>query len=393
MSEPAGHYPLAGIRVVALEQAVAAPMCTRHLVDLGADVIKLERPGGGDFARHYDSAVRGQSAYFVWLNRGKRSVELNLKSPDGPATLSRLLDTADVFIYNLAPGVIEKLGLTRSTIRSKWPRLITCAISGYGPQGPYSDRKAYDLLLQGEAGVLAVTGTEDEPAKAGISIADICAAMYALSSTLVALYDRERTGEGAFIDLSMFECLTEWMMAPLYHELYAGKAPPREGMRHNMISPYGPFRAADGSLVNLAIHTERQWLSLCDSVLELPYLARDPRFASNELRVAHRDELEPMIEQRLSTMQSGEIERKLEQADIPFGHVNTLADLVEHPQLRARSRWIEVDTEAGPIKALANPFNIHGMPRAHGRVPRPGEHTKEVLEQLNKLDGKPSPHA
>jgi itaconate CoA-transferase len=393
MTEPAGRYPLAGIRVVALEQAVAAPMCTRHLADLGADVIKLERPGGGDFARHYDSAVRGQSAYFVWLNRGKRSVELDLKSPDGAETLSRLLDSADVFIYNLAPGVIERLGLTRSTIQSKWPRLITCAISGYGPDGPYSGRKAYDLLLQGEAGVLAVTGTEDQPAKAGISIADICGAMYALSSILVALYDRERTGEGAFIDLSMFECLTEWMMAPLYHELYAGKAPPREGMRHNMISPYGPFRAADGSLVNLAIHTERQWLSLCDNVLELPDLARDPRFASNELRVAHRDELEPMIEERLSTMQSDAIERKLEQADIPFGHVNTLADLVEHSQLRARSRWIEVDTEAGPIKALANPFNIQGMPQAHGRVPRPGEHTKEVLDQLNNLDRKPSRHA
>jgi len=393
MTDHAGHYPLAGIRVVALEQAVAAPMCTRHLADLGADVIKLERPGGGDFARHYDSAVRGQSAYFVWLNRGKRSVELDLKSPDGVETLSRLVDTADVFIYNLAPGVIERLGLTRIRIQSKWPRLITCAISGYGPDGPYSDRKAYDLLLQGEAGVLAVTGTEEQPAKAGISIADICAAMYALSSILVALYDRERSGEGAFIDLSMFECLTEWMMAPLYHELYAGKAPPREGMRHNMISPYGPFRAADGSLVNLAIHTERQWLSLCDSVLELPDLARDPRFASNELRVAHRDELEPMIEERLSTMQSDAIERKLEQADIPFGHVNTLADLVEHPQLRARSRWIEVDTEAGPIKALANPFNIHGMPRARGRVPRPGEHTKEVLDQLNNLDRNPSRHA
>jgi itaconate CoA-transferase len=386
MAESAGRYPLEGIRVVALEQAVAAPMCTRHLADLGADVIKLERPGGGDFARHYDSAVRGQSAYFVWLNRGKRSVELDLKTPEGIDTMARLLGTADVFIHNMAPGVLDRVGLTRTHLNKTWPRLVTCAISGYGPDGPYSDRKAYDLLLQGEAGVLAVTGTDDQPAKAGISIADICAAMYALSSILVALYDRERTGDGTWIDLSMFECLTEWMMAPLYHQLYLGVSPPREGMRHNMISPYGPFKAQDGKLVNLAIHTQRQWISLCGKVLQEPGLAVDPRFASNELRVANRHELEPLIEQRLSTVSARVLEERLSDADIPFAHVNSLADLVEHPQLRARNRWLEVDTEAGPIKALANPFNIAGLPKARGRVPRVGEHTEEVLRELQTRD-------
>ena len=365
-------------------------MCTRHLADLGADVIKLERPGGGDFARHYDSAAQGQSAYFVWLNGGKRSVELDLKSPDGIHTMTRLLDTADVFIHNVAPGVLDRIGLARSHLRSTWPRMIICAISGYGPDGPYSDRKAYDLLLQGEAGVLAVTGTEDQPAKAGISIADICAAMYALSSILVALYDRERTGNGCWIDLSMFECLTEWMMAPLYHQLYLGQSPPREGMRHNMISPYGPFKAADGTLVNLAIHTQQQWIRLCEDVLQQPGLAQDPRFASNELRVANRTELEPLIEQRLSTLPARAVEEKLSEADIPFGNVNSLADLVDHPQLRARGRWVDFETEAGPLKGLAHPFNIGDVPHTRGRVPRVGEHTEQVLRELDAREASKS---
>jgi crotonobetainyl-CoA:carnitine CoA-transferase CaiB-like acyl-CoA transferase len=264
--------------------------------------------------------------------------------------------------------------------------LITCAISGYGPDGPYSDRKAFDLLLQGEAGVLAVTGTDDQPAKAGISIADISAGMYALSSILVALYDRERTGKGTWIDLSMFECLTEWMMAPLYHQLYLGHSPGREGMRHNMISPYGPFKAADGSLINVAIQTEKQWINLCEQVLEWPSLATDARFVSNELRVAHRQELEPMIEERLSALSRQALEERLLRADIPFGHVNTLADLAEHPQLRARHRWLDVDTEAGPVKALAHPFNIADLPRARGRVPRMGEQTRQVLDELAAIE-------
>lgn len=389
MTEPNGRYPLKGIRVVALEQVVAAPMCTRHLADLGADVIKLERPGGGDLSRHYDSVVKGQSAYFVWLNRGKRSVALDLKSPSGAETLRRLVATADVFIHNLAPGVVDRMGFSRAVLERRWPRLVTCEISGYGADGPYSSRKAFDLLLQGEAGVLAVTGTEDQPAKAGISIADICAAMYALSSILVALYDRERSGKGTFIEISMFECLMEWMMAPMYHQLYTGHSPGREGMRHNMITPYGPFKAGDGGLVNIAVHSDSHWVSLCESVLERPDLARDPRFASNELRVSRRQEVEWLIEDRFSEMPSADIERRLAAAGIPFGHVNTLADLVDHPQLAARARWLEVDSESGPIRALAHPFNIRDLPQALGRVPRVGEHTQQVLDELDAIEDRP----
>jgi crotonobetainyl-CoA:carnitine CoA-transferase CaiB-like acyl-CoA transferase len=388
MTETTGRYPLSGVRVVALEQVVAAPMCTRHLADLGADVIKLERPGGGDLSRHYDSVVQGQSAYFVWLNRGKRSVELDLKSELGKKTLARLLSTADVFIHNLAPGVVDRIGFSRTILEAGWPRLITCAISGYGADGPYSERKAFDLLLQGEAGVISVTGTEDQPAKAGISIADICAAMYALSSILVSLYDRERTGKGTFIEISMFECLTEWMMAPMYHQLYSGHAPAREGMRHNMISPYGPFRAGDGSLVNIAIHSDEPWTRFCEKILGQVDLARDPRFSSNERRVANRQELEPMIEERLSAMSSGQIETLLAEADIPFGHVNTLADLAEHPQLLARGRWLEVQSQSGPIKALAHPFNLRDMPQKRAGVPGPGEHTQQVLKELEALEAR-----
>ena len=373
--------PLTGVRVVALEQAVSAPLCTQHLADLGADVIKLERPGEGDFARGYDSVVKGQSAYFVWLNRGKRSVQLDLKSASGSRVMHALLARADVFVHNLGPGAVDRLGFGWEEIHSRWPSLISCAISGYGLDGPYRERKAYDLLLQGEAGVLAVTGTPEEPAKVGVSIADICAGMYAMSSILAALYERTRTGEGKLIDISMLECLAEWMMPPLYHQLYSGHAPLREGMRHNMIAPYGPYRARDG-LVNLAVQNESQWVRLCEGVLDRADLARDPRFATNELRVRNRHELEPMIELSLARWTAAEVEARLADADVPYGHVNTVAELAAHPQLSARGRWLEVGSEAGPVKVLADPFNIGGMAHLRGTVPSVGQHTAEVLEEL-----------
>lgn len=373
--------PLEGVRVVALEQAVSAPLCTQHLADLGADVIKLERPGEGDFARSYDSVVKGQSAHFVWLNRGKRSVEVDVKTPAGMRIVQALLSTADVFVHNLGPGAVDRLGLGWREIHARWPALISCGISGYGLDGPYRARKAYDLLLQGEAGVLAVTGTEEQPAKVGVSIADICAGMYAMSSVLAALYERTRTGEGKLIDISMLECLAEWMMPPLYHQLYSGHAPLREGMRHNMIAPYGPYPASDG-LVNLAVQNESQWVRLCERVLGRPELVRDPRFAANELRVRNRTELEPVIEQILGRWTAAEVEAKLSAADVPYGHVNTVAELAAHPQLAARERWLEVDSEAGTVKVLADPFNIGGMAKARGAVPRLGQHTAEVVAEL-----------
>ncbi len=374
--------PLSGVKVVALEQAVSAPLCTRHLADLGADVIKLERPSEGDFARRYDSVVNGESAHFVWLNRGKRSVELELGTQAGTKVMSALLGRADVFVHNLGPGAVDRLGFGWADVHRRWPSLISCAISGYGPDGPYSARKAFDLLLQGEAGVLAVTGTEEQPAKVGVSISDICSGMYALSAILAALYDRNRTGEGRRIEISMFESLVEWMTVPLYYQLYSDHAPLREGMRHSTIAPYGPFRSGDAGLVNLGVQNETQWRRLCDQVLERPELATDPRFANNELRVRNRRELEPLIEEILARRSSSDIEQKLAAADIPYGHVNTVAELAEHPQLAARRRWIEIEGERGPVRALAQPFNMSGVTQTPGAVPRLGQHTAEVLAEL-----------
>jgi itaconate CoA-transferase len=368
--------------VVALEQAVSAPLCTRHLADLGADVIKVERPGVGDFARQYDSAVEGQSAYFVWLNRGKRSVQLDLADPKSQAVLKALLARADVFVHNLGPGSVDRMGLGWQDLHTRWPTVISCGISGYGPDGPYSGRKAFDLLLQGEAGLLAITGTPEHPAKVGISIADICAGMYALSGVLTALYERRQTNEGKSVEISMLECLAEWMMVPIYHQLYADP-PLREGMRHNLIVPYGPFRSKDARSVNVAVQNQGQWTRLCEKVLERPDLADDTRFLNNELRVRNRTQLEPLIEEIFSQLTSAAIERKLAAADIPYGHVNSVAELADHAQLASRNKWIEVPGGgAGAVRALADPFNISGRPQAKGAVPRLGEHTLAVLQEL-----------
>jgi crotonobetainyl-CoA:carnitine CoA-transferase CaiB-like acyl-CoA transferase len=375
-------YPLAGIRVVALEQAVAAPFCTRHLADLGAEVIKVERPGDGDFARRYDSVVGGQSSYFVWLNRGKRGLSLNVKHPDGMALIQQLLERADVFVHNQGPGVVERLGLGSAQLRSRYPRLIVCEISGYGSSGPYATRKAFDLLLQGESGLASTTGTPDEPAKVGISIADIASGMYAFSSILAALYRRQVTGQGALIETAMLDCLAEWMSAPAYYWMYGGKKLPRAGMRHNIIVPYGPYRVGDGRAVNLAVQNDGQWRRLCAGVLMRPDLADDERFRTPEARVRNRFELESTIESIFAAHDRATVERLLEEADVPYGSVNEVDGLVEHPQLAARGRWLDVDYESGNVRALDHPLNLSEMPRRADGVPALGQDTEAILAEL-----------
>jgi crotonobetainyl-CoA:carnitine CoA-transferase CaiB-like acyl-CoA transferase len=367
---------------VAWEHAVAAPLATRHLADLGADVVKVERPGRGDFARDYDSAVNGLSAHFVWLNRGKRSVALDLKEPPGRQAFDLLLDRADVFVHNQGPGAAERLGSSYADLHGRNPRLIACAISGYGPDGPHRDRKAYDLLLQGEAGVISLTGTPDSPAKAGISVADIASGMYALSSILAALYQRQTTGQGADIQISMLESLVEWVMPAAYVAQYTGRPPARAGTRQGFIVPYGVYRVGDGGSVNLAVQNEGQWRRLCEIVLKRPELAGDPRFATNELRLANRAELEPLLESLLADDTRTAVESRLTQADVPFGTVNEMADVLHHPQLDARGRWFDIPSAAGDLRALHHPMNIAGLPRPAGAVPRLGEHTAEVLAEL-----------
>jgi itaconate CoA-transferase len=368
------------VRVVALEQAVAAPFCSRQLADLGADVIKVERPDGGDFARGYDGALNGLSAYFAWLNRGKRSIALDVKEDSG--TLAKLVARADVFVHNLAPGAVERLGFGYDDLATRHPRLIWCGISGYGPDGPYRDKKAYDLLVQAESGVVSLTGSSEEPAKVGISIADIGSGLYAYSSILAALLQRERTGRGQRIDISMLECLTEWVMPPLYAWQGTGKVPGRAGLRHNMVTPYGAYACADGP-VNFAIQNEREWRRFCEQVMEQPLLAADERFAGNGRRLENRKELEALIEADFARHTKAEILEKLEAAGIANGAVNDVEDVARHPQLQARSRWQQVNTETGPIAALTPPHNLQDAPPRMGPVPALGQHTEEILRELS----------
>ena len=375
--------PLSGIRVVALEQVVTGPFCTRHLADLGADVVKIERRDGGDLARRYDSVVKGQSAYFVWLNRGKRSIALDVAREDDRATLDALLDRADVFVHNLGPGSVERLGLGWGAVHTRWPRLVSCSISGYGVDGPYRDRKAYDLLIQAEAGVIDVTGTEDAPAKVGISIADIAGALYACTSILAALRLRDADGLGRRIDISLFDCLAEWMMTPMYHQLYGGSAPARTGTRHATIVPYGTYRCADGEVL-LAVQNEGQWERLCAQVLGRPELASDPRFATNEQRVHARLALEPLVEDALRPFTRRDAEARLARADVPFGGRNTVADLIAHPQLARRGRWVDVATPGGDVRGLVPPFNIGGVRSPMGAVPALDEHGDAIREELGR---------
>lgn len=369
--------PFTGLRVVALEQAVSAPFCSRQLADLGADVVKIERPDGGDFARGYDSAVNGFSAYFAWLNRGKRSVALDVKIERG--LCARLIARADVFLHNLAPGAVERLGFGYEELAARHPRLIWCGISGYGPDGPYRDKKAYDLLIQAESGVVSLTGTPEAPAKVGISIADISSGMYAYSSILAALYARERSGRGQRIDISMFECLTEWMMPPMYVWMGTGEIPPRAGLRHNMIAPYGAFRCADGS-VFLGIQNEREWVRFCEEVLNSQALAK--RFPANAARLENRAELDGIIEAAFGKLTRAAVLALLERAGIANAAMNDAAEVEQHPQLAARRRWAEAPSSVGPLRALIPPHNLSDAPALMGRVPALGEHTREVLEEL-----------
>lgn len=374
--------PLTGIRVVALEQAVAAPFCSRQLADFGADVIKIERPDGGDSARAYDSAMKGTSAYFAWLNRGKRSVALDVKTPDGHDACTRLINRADVVVHNLAPGAMERLGFGYDEVSAKNPRVIWCGISGYGPDGPMRDKKAYDMLVQAESGVVSVTGGADAPAKVGVSIADIASGMYAYSSILAALYAREKTGKGERIDISMLECLAEWMMPALYVWEGEQRILPRVGVRHNMIVPYGAYACADGDVM-FAIQTDREWRRLCSDVLGDAALADDPRYKTNASRVANRASLEALITETFSARPRAVVSAQLEAADIPMGSVNDVPSVRNHAQLAARNRWTQVASPGGDIPALIPPHNLQHVRNRMGAIPSLGQHTDEVLTELN----------
>jgi crotonobetainyl-CoA:carnitine CoA-transferase CaiB-like acyl-CoA transferase len=377
---------LAGITVVSLEQAVAAPFATRQLADLGARVIKIERPEAGDFARDYDRSVLGQASYFVWLNRGKESVELDVKSTRGQQVLAALLNRADVFVQNLAPGSADRLGLSADTLRARHPRLICCSVSGYGPDGPYADKKAYDLLVQCEAGLLSVTGSPQAPAKAGISVADIAAGMYAYSGVLTALYEREKTGTGSTVEVAMLDALGEWMTQPYLYAVYGGHPPRRTGARHASISPYGPYQTGDGQ-VFLGLQNEREWLVLCREILRQPELAADPRFATNTDRVAHDDQLTPIIEAALASVSADEVTTLLDSAGVANARLRTPAEFAAHPQLEARDRWRDVGTPAGQVRMQLPPVTVAGREPAMGVVPALGEHTRSVLAELGLDDG------
>ena len=372
---------LQGIRVVALEQAAAAPFCTRQLADLGAEVIKIERPGEGDLARGYDGALSGLSAYFAWLNRGKRSLALDLKSEPGKQALERLLQQTDIFVHNLLPGAVERLGYGWEELHQRFPQLIWVSISGYGPGGPYSQKKAYDMLIQAEAGVVSLTGTAQEAVKVGISIADVASGLYAYSSTLAALIKRGRTGQGDRIEISMLEALAEWTMPPLYTYLGQGKQLERAGFRHNMIVPYGAYRCADGQVV-FAIQNEREWRNFCGIVLQQPDLATQPDYARNQDRLAHRIPLEALIETVLGKLSQQQVLARLEEAQIANAALNDMAALAAHPQLQARHRWTQVDSPVGPIPALLPPHNLASQPPQMGAVPALGQHTEEILRSL-----------
>jgi itaconate CoA-transferase len=376
--------PLEGIVVVALEQAVAAPFATRQLADLGARVIKVERPGTGDFARGYDHCVLGQASYFVWLNRGKESVELDVKSADGQAALAALLARADVFVQNLGPGVAGRLGLGADQLRARHPRLICCSVSGYGPEGPYHHKKAYDLLVQCEAGLVSVTGTPDEPCKAGISIADIAAGMYAYSGVLTALYERERTGCGSSFDVALLDALGEWMSQPYYYTVYGEREVRRTGARHASISPYGPY-SADGGQVFLGLQHDREWAVFCERVLHRPDLITDERFRTNPDRLAHDAELTLIIETTIGSMPPGSVVALLDEVGIANARLRTPAQYAAHPQLVARDRWREVDTPAGRVRALLPPVSVHGREAAMGAVPALGQHTDTVLSEFRAV--------
>ncbi|VVM40464.1 Acetyl-CoA:oxalate CoA-transferase [Pseudomonas fluorescens] len=384
MSQPKGIRPLDGITVVSLEHAIAAPFCTRQLADLGARVIKVERPGTGDFARGYDQRVNGLASHFVWTNRSKESLTLDLKQDSATEVLDSLLGTADVLVQNLAPGAAARMGFSFEALHQRFPRLIVCDISGYGAGGPYEKKKAYDLLIQSEGGFLSVTGGpgEEEMAKAGCSIADIAAGMYAYTGILSALLLRGRTGEGSHLDVSMLESLVEWMNYPMYYAYDGATPPPRAGAAHATIYPYGPFPIGDGTTVMLGLQNEREWRLFCDKVLLTPELAKDERFSANFKRVENRQALRALIVESFSTLNFDAVFDRLEHAQIANARVNDMQDVWDHPQLQARDRWREVETSAGTVPSLIPPGSNSAFEPRMDAVPGLGQHTEQVLREL-----------
>ncbi|MFF5898523.1 CaiB/BaiF CoA transferase family protein [Streptomyces argenteolus] len=380
--------PLEGVTVVAVEQAVAAPFATRQLADLGARVVKIERPDGGDFARGYDTAARGLASHFVWCNRGKESVAVDLKDPRGLDVVRRLVAGADVFVQNLAQGAAGRLGLDAATLCAAHPRLVAVDISGYGAEGPYAHRRAYDMLVQCEAGLVSVTGTPEQPVKAGIPAADIAAGMYAFSGVLAALLRRATTGRGGPVEISMLDSLAEWMGHPLHHGMHGGEPPVRTGLAHAVIAPYDAYATADGERVLLSVQNDREWRRLAEQVLERPELAVDPDFSTNTARTAHRGRTDAVVAGALAALSGEEALARLEAAGIACARLNTVADVAAHPQLAARDRWREVSTPAGALRTLLPPITLPGgAPTPMGAVPALGEHTDATLRALGMTDG------
>ena len=374
--------PLDGVKVITLEHAIAAPFCTRQLADLGARVIKIERPGVGDFARAYDERVHGMASHFVWCNRSKESLTLDVKAPQAQHIFERLLEDTDVLVQNLAPGAAARLGLSYEALHDKYPRLIVCNISGYGSDGPYRDKKAYDLMIQSESGFLSITGGPDTPAKAGCSIADIAAGMYAYTNILSALLQRSKTGLGREIDVSMLESMVEWMTYPLYYAFDGASPPPRAGAAHATIYPYGPFPAGDAKTVMLGLQNEREWGVFCSLVLLEPEIAVDPRFSSNSRRVAAREELREIIVTAFSKLTSEEVISRLDSAQIANARMNDMPDVWSHPQLKERNRWVSIDSPAGVIPALLPPGVSTASDVRLDAVPALGQHTEALLNEL-----------
>lgn len=372
---------LEGVRVVALEHAVAAPLCTRHLADLGAEVIKIERPGDGDFARHYDSAVMGQSTFFLWLNRGKRSMTLDMKHRDAGRIVQKLVARADVLIQNLAPGASARLGLSHADLSPAHPGLIVCDISGYGESGPFAQKKAYDLLIQAESGIISVTGTPEQPSRVGISIADIATGMYAQTAILAALVRRGRTGRGANVKVAMIDALAEWMTYPMYRALYAGAAPPRQATSHPSVAPYGAHRTADGEVI-FGLQNDREWVAFCERVMGDPALITDPVFATNRARCDNREVVTTAIQRRFSAMTSAEVVNLLDAAGIANGRLNDSHAIAAHEQFVARDRWRDVDSPGGRLRALLPPVTFADHEAVMGDVPALGAQTDEVLTEL-----------
>lgn len=374
--------PLEGLKIVSVEQAVAAPLASRHLADFGARIIKIERPGTGDFARVYDQKVRGMSSWFVWLNRSKQSLTLDLKRPEAAEIVQKLTANCDVLIHNLAPGAADRAGLKTQLLLSRNPRLIVCEISGYGSDGPYRNRKAYDLLVQFETGVVSITGTPESPCKAGISVADIAAGMYAFSAILMALYRRQTTGNGGVVEVSLFDALSEWVLPAAYYGLYGGAPPTRSGAEHASIAPYGPYYTGDGKQINIGIQNEREWGQFCAAVLLNKEIATDPRFNTNSKRSENRKALRAMISEIFRTLTLEELVERLERGGIAHSRTNSVEDLIAHPQHTERGRRCEVGSPVGPLQALAPPISLDGTePRMDG-IPALGQHTDAILSEL-----------